>query len=207
MTSAVRWLLEPLPPQPIAPLVVGATHVREELEAMRVEGLVVPVGAGVYLPADALGSAEARRAALGLVVPSGTVAGLATAAWLHGAPVRPDPVDVLIPHSAGPRPVRDGVCEHRTTVTAADVVGWPDLLATTPERTAADLARQLDDDRSMAALRWLLDHGVRERQVLAVLRANGRFRNNRNARALLRGLRDERARQDEGLSTRRPVSR
>jgi len=207
VTSAVRWLLEPLPPPPIAPLVAGVSHAREELEAMRAEGLLVNVGGRVYLPADALGSVEARRAALALVVPAGTVAGLATAAWLHGAPVRPDPVEVLIPHSAGPRPVREGLAEHRTTVAASDVVGWPDLLVTTPARTAADLARQADDDRSLAALRWLLDHAVRERHVLAVLRGNGRFRNNRAARTLLRRLRDERVRQDVELSTRRPVSR
>lgn len=190
MTSAVRWLLPDAVRLPLAPLQAGVTHRREELEAMRAEGLLVHVAGGVYLPADATGSAQARVSAIALVARADAVVGLATAAWLHGAPVTPGPVEVLVPHAAGPSPSRDGVREHRTTIGTDDTSSWAGLRVTTPVRTAADLARQPAGDRSLDALRWLLAHGVRQRHVYAVLRANGRFRHNRRARAVLRQLRD-----------------
>lgn len=192
MPSAVRWLLPAAACSPQAPLRAGQTERAEVLEAMRREGLLVHVVGGVYLPVDVARSALARAAALALLVPAGGVVGLVTAAWLYGAPADPEPVDVLVPHSAGPRPVVAGVWEHRTTIPAADVTTLAGLPLTNLARTAADLARS-DDERALPALRWLLDRRVTERAVLGVLRTNGRFRHNRRGRMLLRELRAERS--------------
>jgi hypothetical protein len=190
--SAVRWLLTAGACPPYAPLRAGTTQRAEVLEAMRREGLLVHVVGGVYLPADVAGSALARATALAQLVPAGGVVGMVTAAWLRGAPVGPEPVDVLVPHAAGPRPVVAGVREHRTTIPRGDVTTLAGLRLTTLARTAADLAR-CDDERALPALRWLLDGAVTEWQVLTVLRTNQRFRHNRRARAVLRGLRAERS--------------
>lgn len=190
--SAVRWLLATGGCSPHTPLRAGTSERVAVLEAMRHEGLLVHVVGGVYLPVDVVGSALARATALTHVVPVGGVVGLLTAAWLYGAPADPEPVDVLVPHTAGPRPVVAGVWEHRTTIPAADVTTLAGLRMTTLARTAADLAR-CDDERALPALRWLLDGAVTERQVLSVLRTNQRFRHNRRGRDVLRGLRAERS--------------
>lgn len=197
MPSAVRWLLPPLACPPHAPLTAGASDRLEVLEAMRRDGLLVHVAGGVYLPVDVAGSVLARAAALARVVPPGGVVGMSTAAWLHGAPADFAPVEVLVPHNAGPRPAVEGVREHHTTIPAADVVRIGGLRLTTPARTAADLARCADAG-TLAALRWLLAGSVTERQVLAVLHTNQRYRHNRRARAVLRGIRQARPPRRDG---------
>lgn len=195
MPSAVRWLLTSGSCAPHAPLQAGAPERAEVLELMRREGLLAHVVGGVYLPVDVARSAQARATALAQLLPAGGVVGLLTAAWLYGAPADPDPVDVLVPHTAGPRPVVAGVREHRTSIPADDVTTLAGVPLTTPARTAADLAR-CDDGRALPALRWLLDGSVTERQVLSVLRANQRFRHNRRGRVVVRGLRAERCAAD-----------
>lgn len=189
VSSAVSWLLPQPPPSPQEPLQAGREARPATLEVMAARGQLVRVAADVYLPADTVSSRRSRSAALGVLLGPGDVVCLGTAAWLLGAPVPPEPVEVAVPPETGSRTGRRALQVHRLALTPEQVVDDGTVRVTTPARTAADLARRAGDTRARTALTWLLAHAVGERAVLAELRRSGPNPHSRAARAVLRAVR------------------
>lgn len=103
--------------------------------------------AGVYLPAHLADDADARLAAVGLLLPPGAAVARESAAWLLGTDVRspgrwqsPPMLECVVPLKAA-RPERPAVNAYISTLPPDDVVVINGVPVTTPTRTALDLAR------------------------------------------------------------------
>lgn len=145
----------PLPPEE-DPFRLGPGGEAEVRRLVR-EGLARPLVVDVLAPADAPDRLEVRLAGLHLALEphrprlSGApqdgafVLGYRTAAWLYGSGPVPEVVDVVIAPQTG-RVRRPGLLIHEHRVDPAQVLRLGGLWVTTPERTAADLARQRPEE-------------------------------------------------------------
>lgn len=113
-----------------------------ELCAARLDGELIAVDEGFLVADLPLGPAE-RASALLAVLPAGTVADRASAAWVHGAtadPPRLHSASIDRRHRLHP-PVLSRVRFHEVRMKDADVVVLGGCPVTSPERTLIDLAR------------------------------------------------------------------
>lgn len=134
-----------------------------------------------------------RLALVASAVPARGILVLATAAWIHTGRAVSTVFDV-----AFPTPVRDRfgpIRPHCVRYAERDVLTAAGCRVTTPEQTAADLARTLpraalEDPRcdQLRALRALLDGGVSTRAAIAVVDRQPRRAYARRAREVLRSL-------------------
>jgi len=120
---------------------------RREVQHLVEDGTLVPALRGVYLPKQLAGDIEARAAAVALTLPSGAAICRRTAAWLHGVDARlpgehtqPPPLECLVPRGATP-PRRPGVAAYSSALGPDDISMISGVPATTPSRTALDIAR------------------------------------------------------------------
>jgi len=201
--SGIRWLLERPQVAVDAALTVSAAQPAHSLARMRADGLLVDLGAGIYLPADASCTTSSRADAFATVVPPWAALAMEAAAWVHGGP-RPTPPFVLITsETAGSRPVPDGTRLTVTPLTQADVVQISGLRLTSPLRTAVDLARAGTGATAHAAFHWLMRRHVKPAEVRSVFAEQPRFPGNRVARERLKALtrgEDDRRLWAEGVS-------
>lgn len=113
-----------------------------ELCAARLDGELIAVDEGFLVADLPLGPPERASALLGLL-PRGTVADRASAAWVHGATPRAPAIhsaSIDRRHRLHP-PVLSRVRFHEVRMRDADVVVLGGCPVTTPERTLIDLAR------------------------------------------------------------------
>lgn len=113
-----------------------------ELCAARLDGELIALDEG-YLVADLPLGAPERAAALLAVLPPGTVADRASAAWVHGATADPPTIhsaSIDRRHRLHP-PVLSRVRFHEVRLRDDDVMVLGGCRVTTPERTLIDLAR------------------------------------------------------------------
>jgi len=115
---------------------------RAELDALRLDGEVFPIGACVA-PIDEVANPTLRAAALTAELPSRLIAEQRTAAWVWGAILdQPRPHEVCADIAARTRPSFDRRLRVREVVLVHDdVVHLAGTAVTTPIRTAIDLAR------------------------------------------------------------------
>ncbi len=186
--SGIGWLLERPSVRVDAALTVNPVLPRPSLECMRADGLLVHLGAGIYLPTDATCTTGSRAEAFATVVPPWAVLALEAAAWVHGGSRPTPPFTLLTSATTGPRTVPEGTRLSVTPLPQADVVQVNDLRLTAPLRTAIDLARAGSGPTARAAFRWLLDQHVRPPELRAVLAEQSRYPGNRLARERLRAL-------------------
>lgn len=118
-----------------------------ELTSLHRSGALLRPSKGLYLPAHLAGSLDARVAALNLVLPAGAAVARETAAWLLGVDVRPpgrwrEPplLECLVPLGAA-RPNRTDIRAHISDLPTDDIIDVSGVPATSPTRTALDLAR------------------------------------------------------------------
>ncbi|HEX5534235.1 MAG TPA: hypothetical protein VFX33_10890 [Actinomycetales bacterium] len=186
--SGIGWLLERPSVRVDAALTVNSALPRPSLERMRAEGLLVHLGAGIYLPADATCTTGSRAEAFATLVPPWAVLAMEAAAWVHGGP-RPTPPFVLLTSATtGSRSAPEGTRLSVTPLPQADVVRVNGLRLTAPLRTVVDLARRGSGPTARAAFRWLLDQHVKPPELRAVLAEQSRYPGNRRARERLRAL-------------------
>lgn len=165
--APLGWLLDRAPAAPeTSPLRAGPGLSVAALEAMRRDGLVVPVAGPVYLPVGAVGQRSARAAAVQLVAPRGALVALLAAAWVHGAPHLPGVVDVAVGRAWPAWRTPPGVRLVESVVDEDDVVEVDGLRLTSPARTAADLARRLPRAVTRPVVRALLALGASPDDVL-----------------------------------------
>ena len=162
----------------------------EVAEAHRwvVQGLLREVLGGVVVAADAVLDRPRRAAALRLLVPAGAVVTGASAAWLHGGGPAPAPVEVAVrraAHRCGGERVA-GLAVTSAVPPDEDVADVHGVRATTPARTAVDVARAHDAARTGVLLAPLLRAGLGAAALEAQLRAMRGVRDVRTARAVLR---------------------
>ncbi|MEJ5915784.1 type IV toxin-antitoxin system AbiEi family antitoxin [Pseudokineococcus sp. 1T1Z-3] len=144
------------------------------LHAMAVEGQLVEVLPRVWVAADLVGDPAARAAALvarladeGALrpaapgarphLPAGAVVGLAAAAWVHGCPVPPRRVDLLVPLRTGPRGSTARCRLRRVPAPRAGSCERGGVAVSGPTRTLADL-RASADAEDLAVLAWAEEH-------------------------------------------------
>jgi hypothetical protein len=132
-----------------------------DLDALQLAGVIRRVIRGTYVDQSVPDALAIRARVLSLVVPSGSVVGLRTAAWFWGMSVMvmgtrgvPE-VDLLRPAgSAASR--RAGTMGHTGPLETDDVVERGGLRLTKPVRTAADIARLMPRPDALAMLdAWL----------------------------------------------------
>lgn len=165
--APLGWLLDRAPAAPeTSPLRAGPGLSVAALEAMRRDGLVVPVAGPVYLPVGAAGQRGARAAAVRLVAPRGALVALLAAAWVHGAPHPPGVVDVAVGRACPAWRTPPGVRLVESVVDEDDVVEVGGLRLTGPARTAADVARRLPRAVARPVVRALLALGTSPDDVL-----------------------------------------
>jgi hypothetical protein len=169
-----------------AALTVTSALPRPSLERMRADGLLVHLGAGIYLPADATCTTASRAEAFATVVPPWAVLAMEAAAWVHGGPRPTPPFALLTSATTGSRTAPEGTRLSVTPLPQADVVQVNGLRLTAPLRTAVDLARAGSGPTARAAFRWLLDQHVKPAELRAVLAEQARYPGNRLARERLR---------------------
>ncbi|AND16319.1 hypothetical protein A6122_1172 [Rathayibacter tritici] len=124
-----------------------------ELCAARLDGELIALDEA-FLVADLPIGAPERAAALGSLLPQGSVADRLSAAWVHGALRDPPRV-----HSASidrrrrlQPPTSARLCCHEVLLDEADVVQLGGTLVTSAVRTMIDLARTEGDGRVLQAL-------------------------------------------------------
>ena len=146
---------------------------RADLDDLLRSGLVRRVVRGVYVDATEPDDLGLRARALALVIPDGVVVSVRTAAWLWGAPIADfgardelPPVDLTAPSGrAAPRRVL--VAGHSAPLLPADLHEFgAGLVATTPLRTAVDVARLLSRPDALATLDGLLAHAELDQDEL-----------------------------------------
>lgn len=135
------------------------------LNSLIADGTVTRPLRGVYVVGELADDLSARAAAAGLVLPDGAALCRGTVAWLLGigdvrGPGRPDEpavVECVVPVGVTP-PRRPGLRSYLAPLDPSDVVRIGGVACTTPERTAADLARWLPRPMALAALDALAHH-------------------------------------------------
>ncbi|WP_299036617.1 hypothetical protein [uncultured Pseudokineococcus sp.] len=138
------------------------------LRAMTAEGLLVELLPQVWVAADLAHETGARAAALGVLLRRAAgpdavsapvvlraVVGLAAAAWLHGCPLVPARVDLLVPCGTGSRGLPAPLRLRRVADPGAGAVRLGALRASDRARTLADLRGLGRGRREADALRWL----------------------------------------------------
>ena len=118
----------------------GALLSPQELNAARLDGLLVEIGEG-YMPADLPEDAGARAAALSPILTPGYAASGPTAAWVHGVGDAP-PSRHHIQRAVDHRPrieQRREVIAHEGRIPPADLIFVAAVPVTTPLRTLTDL--------------------------------------------------------------------
>jgi hypothetical protein len=149
---------------------------------------------GVYADSRIEVDHNVRCRAAMLIIPSHAAFCGLSAAWLHGVEYarRADPVEVVTPRSQRFGPVQ-GLRIHLEPLSGSDVVTLGGLLATSPARTAWDIATQRELVTAVVVLDGLLRQKVVDRTLLSTL-VNGR-RGTRGWRLAQRafGLADGRA--------------
>lgn len=195
--SGIGWLLDSPWPRADGALRASAVQPAATLEAMRVDGLVASLGAGLYLPADSSCSLASRAEAFASLVPGWAVLGMEAAAWVHGGPLPSPPFVLLAGEPIGPGGVGEGLRVVETPVLPGEVARVGGLRLTEPTRTAVDIARWGDGALAREAFRWLVSGPTSVRDVRSVVLAQSRFPHNRKARDRLRAL--QRGLDDAGL--------
>ena len=181
----------------------GALLSQQELNAARLDGLLVEVGDG-YMPADLPEDAGARAAALEPVVSPGYAASGPTAAWVHGIGDAP-PLRHHIQRAVDRRPrvqPRHNVIVHEGRVPSDDLMLIARMPVTTPLRTLTDLV--LSSDRHGECAAWMRSMAAAcpslVPRVHTLLAARSRMPGKRAALAIvadLAGAQGENARQEE----------
>jgi hypothetical protein len=166
---------------------------RRALDRMLRAGVVRRVLRGVYVDATLPDTTALRAGALALVLPPRSVAVDRTAGWLHGLHVEagiPTPAEVgldVLGRGGADRHRHYGAPRRLASRDAVDVGG---VGASTPVRTALDLARLLARDRGLAVLDAALRLGWGgQGDLVAGLSGLGRLRGCPRARELV-GLAD-----------------
>lgn len=166
----------PLPlDQPFTPDEAAALGVsRRQLRSLVHRCLVRRVVRGVYAAAQAPDDLAFRARAVALVLPTDAVATDRTAAWLHGVDLVPRTAATVAPPiefflEPGRRARRLGVESGERTLMSRDVVELGGVRATSPVRTALDLARLVWRFDALAALDQFLRLGVSQTQLVAEL--------------------------------------
>lgn len=165
----------PVPPEggdPLHPVWVPGTAAGGPplgvLRAMASEGLLVELLPQVWVAADLAHEPGARAAALGALLQREAgrevaaaplvlraPVGLAAAAWLHGCPLAPARVDLLVPCGTGSRSLPAPLRLRRVADPAARTVRMGPLRASDRTRTVDDLRRLGRGRREAQALGWL----------------------------------------------------
>ena len=177
---------QPFTPDRAAALGVSRHHLRELVEGCLVRRVV----RGVYAAAQAPDDLAFRASALALVLPTDAVATDRTAAWLHGVDLLPRSSVAAAPPIAffrppGRRARRTGVDSGERSLSARDIVELRGVRATSPARTALDLARLVWRFDALAALDQFLRAGVGRAELLAELDRFRGYRGVIQARALV----------------------
>jgi len=136
-----------------------------ELQAMRLDGQVFPL-AGSWCPLDTVETPEVRAGSIASGRSARLVAALGTAAWIWGATPRAPRLLELCADVRARARVRPGAGAvlHELVLADADVVRWPHAAATSPMRTALDLARSGAEEPEV--LRRLAEVGGFDRREL-----------------------------------------
>ena len=112
----------------------------------------------VYVHRDLADTPALRLAAVRLVVPDRLVVSGPAAAWLHGAAVGIDPLQLEVTGTYDERfASRRGVRRRHSQLDEGDVASLDDTLVTSPLRTAFDLSRFNDPLRGTAAVDAMLN--------------------------------------------------
>ena len=121
---------------------------RRHVSTLLADGALTQPLRGVYVLGELADDLESRAAAVALALPPGAALCRGTAAWLfaigdaRGPGLVPTPADVECVVATGATPVRrSGLRCYRALLGPEDLVQVQGLWCTTPERTAADLAR------------------------------------------------------------------
>lgn len=152
--------------------------------------LVRRVVQGVYAAAQAPDDLAFRATALALILPADAVATDRTAAWLHGVNLLPRSSATLGPavqffRPPGLRARRSGVASGERALLSRDVVELGLVRATSPTRTALDLARLVWRFDALAALDQFVRIGVSPSELIAELDRFRGYRGVLQARALV----------------------
>lgn len=138
---------------------------RSALERLLRQGRIVRLLRGVYLGADVDPDRTLRARALALVLGRRHVVVDRTAAWLHGGDRIEERLGASVPLDLHGRRRHLG---REVPFGPEDVVRIGPVHATSPVRTALDVARRLAPDRALAALDGMLRSGALDhRQLLA----------------------------------------
>jgi hypothetical protein len=158
-----------------------------EIKARHAGGHWIPVFAGSHRLAHAEPNARLRTAAAGLSLGREVPACLHTAAELHGFGVLADPVTHVAVPGTTPYLHRDELWPHQLVLREEDLTRLRcGTIATTPERTAVDLARTLPRLDALPVLDAALAAGVCTQETLAAeARRHTRLRGVRQARELV----------------------
>lgn len=193
--SASSSLLTPDCPLPLdqpftADAAAGFGVSRSQLRRLVQRRLVRRVVRGVYAAAQAPDDLAFRASALALVLPPDAVATDRTAAWLHGVDLLPRSSALVAPpieffRPPGNRARRPGVDSGERTLLPRDVVAVGGVHATSPTRTALDLARLVWRFDALAALDQFLHAGVSRTELIAELHRFRGYRGVVQARALV----------------------
>jgi hypothetical protein len=140
------------------------------------DGVLWRVFRGVYLPAAASDTVEARASCLTLVVSPHHVVVDRTAAWLHGIDVfayaerdMPPPIETCALRGHHPTE-RQGVRGRSRDLARRDLMTIGGVMVTTPLRTALDLGCHLRRREAMAALNaFARHHGVTKEMLVREL--------------------------------------
>lgn len=151
-------------------------------------GQVTRVLYGGYLPAELVGSVEARVELVACLLPEGHVVSGRTAAWLYGVDTyawaeldQPPPIDVCVEPTAEPSQ-RLGIAAHTRELRPEDITVERGIRMTTPLRTALDLGCMLHPREALAALDALARLG--DFTAADLQREVSRFRGRRGVRQL-----------------------
>ena len=138
---------------------LGVRLGRRHVNTLLADGALTQPLRGVYVLGELADDLESRAAAVAQALPPGAALCRGTAAWLFGiGDVRgpglvPTPADVECVVATAATPVRrSGLRCYQALLGPEDLVLVQGLWCTTPERTAADLARWLPRPMGLAAL-------------------------------------------------------
>lgn len=177
---------QPFTPEGAATLGVS----RRRLRWLVQHCLVRRVVHGVYAAAQAPDDLAFRARALALVVPADAVATDRTAAWLHGVDLLPRSSGLVAPpiqlfRPPGLRARRPGVDSGERMLLPHEIIELGEVRATSPVRTALDLARLVWRFDALAALDQFVRTGVSPAELASELDRFRGYRGVVQARALV----------------------
>lgn len=180
--AAVPPALRRLRPRvaPVPPVVHRAQVGPLAWAGLLADGAVVPLWGDVARTAGTPETPAVRAAAVAALVPARAVVAGRTALWLHTGGSAPRRVAVLVESGARRPDPHPGRWVGEAALGPEDVVPVGPVRATTPLRTAVDLARSEEPALARAALARLASTGLDLGDVVAAL---GRFEGQRGVRA------------------------